>query len=107
LTPAMKIGELAMRYLDDGVEVTNDYWDAKGAVEATRRYINDGHDLIFEATLMTSSQNSGGVMLGGDIHAKAPLGRSGSDLTISAEVADCFALAVQGIAGIRICESSP
>ena len=45
-----EVGELAMRYFGDGVEVTNEYWDVKGAVEATQQYINDGHDLIFEAT---------------------------------------------------------
>jgi len=45
-----EIGELAMQYFGDGVEVTNKYWDVKGAMESTRQYIKDGHDLIFEAT---------------------------------------------------------
>lgn len=45
-----EIGELAMRYFGEGIEVTNKYWDVKGAVEATQQYIKDGHELIFEAT---------------------------------------------------------
>lgn len=45
-----EIGELAMRYFGEGIEVTNKYWDVKGAVETTQQYIKDGHDLIFEAT---------------------------------------------------------
>lgn len=44
------IGELAMQYFGDGVEVTNEYWDVKGAVDATEKFVQDGHDLIFEAT---------------------------------------------------------
>lgn len=45
-----EIGELAMRYFGEGVEVTNEYWDVMGAVEATEQYIKVGHDIIFEAT---------------------------------------------------------
>ena len=45
-----QVGELAMRYFGDGIEVTNKYWDVKGAVESTQQYIKNGHNLIFEAT---------------------------------------------------------
>lgn len=45
-----EIGELAMRYFGEGVEVTNEYWDVIGAIEATEQYIKAGHDIIFEAT---------------------------------------------------------
>jgi hypothetical protein len=46
------VGELAQHYFDNGVEVTNKYWDIKGAISATERYINDGYDTIYEATAM-------------------------------------------------------
>ena len=45
-----EVGKLAMQYFDDGIEVASEYWDVKGAVEATEQYIKDGHNLIFEAT---------------------------------------------------------
>ena len=45
-----KIGELAIQYFGHGVEVTNEYWDVKGAVEATKKFIARGEDIIFEAT---------------------------------------------------------
>ena len=41
-----EVGELAMQYFGDGVEVTNKYWDVKGAVETTQQYIKDGLSLI-------------------------------------------------------------
>ena len=44
------VGELAMQYFGHGVEVTNEYWDVKGAVEATKKFIARGEDIIFEAT---------------------------------------------------------
>lgn len=45
-----EIGELAMQYFGEGIEVKNEYWDVQGAVETTQQYIKEGHDLIFEAT---------------------------------------------------------
>lgn len=45
-----EVGELAMQYFDHGVEVTNEYWDVKGAVEVTKKFIARGEDIIFEAT---------------------------------------------------------
>lgn len=45
-----EVGELAMQYFGEGVEVTNEYWDVKGAVEVTEQLVKDGQDLIFEAT---------------------------------------------------------
>ncbi len=45
-----EIGELAMQYFDNGIEVKNEYWDVQGAVETTQQYIEEGHDVIFEAT---------------------------------------------------------
>ena len=46
------IGELAQRYFDSGIEVTNEYWDIKGAISATKKYIDDGYEAIYEATAM-------------------------------------------------------
>jgi len=46
------IGELAKQYFSNGVEVTNDYWDVQGAVDATKSYIKRGEDTIFEATAL-------------------------------------------------------
>ncbi len=46
------IGELAKQYFSKGVEVTNDYWDVQGAVEATKSYIKRGEASIFEATAL-------------------------------------------------------
>lgn len=45
-----EIGELAMQYFGEGIEVKNEYWDVQGAVETTQQYIKEGHDVIFEAT---------------------------------------------------------
>lgn len=44
------IGQLAHSYFGQGVEVTNAYWDKLGGEKATRKFIADGHDVIFEAT---------------------------------------------------------
>lgn len=44
------IGELSMKYFDNGVAVTNEYWDIMGGEQATKDYIADGNDIIFEAT---------------------------------------------------------
>ena len=44
------IGQLAMDRFPDGVEVTNEYWDIKGAIEATNSFIATGQNVIFEAT---------------------------------------------------------
>ena len=44
------IGELAKQYFEGGVEVTNDYWDVKGAIEATEQFVKDGKSVIYEAT---------------------------------------------------------
>lgn len=47
-----KTGELAMQYFGEGIEVTNEYWDIKGAIETTQKLIKDGLDIIYEATAM-------------------------------------------------------
>ena len=47
-----EIGQLAMRCFENGVEVTNDYWDIEGAIAATQGYIETGHEIVFEATAM-------------------------------------------------------
>ena len=47
-----EIGVLAMSYFDSGIEVTNEYWDINGAIEATQQFIKDGQDVIYEATAM-------------------------------------------------------
>lgn len=47
-----EIGELAMRYFGGGTEVTNAYWDIKGAIETTQKLIKDGSDIIYEAIAM-------------------------------------------------------
>ena len=46
------IGKLAMDNYPAGVEVTNEYWDINGAIKATNMYIEDGNNIIFEATAM-------------------------------------------------------
>ena len=35
-----------------GVEVKNEYWDINGAIKTTNKYIDDGNNIIFEATAM-------------------------------------------------------
>ncbi len=47
-----EIGQWAMQYFSNGVEVTQPYWDIKGAIAATEQFIQDGHEIIFEATAM-------------------------------------------------------
>ncbi|MDA9074058.1 DUF2779 domain-containing protein [Amylibacter sp.] len=46
------IGKLAMDNYLTGVEVTNEYWDINGAIKATKKYIDDGNNIIFEATAL-------------------------------------------------------
>ena len=46
------IGDLAQQYFDNGIEVENKYWDIKGAIAATEKYIDDGYETIYEATAM-------------------------------------------------------
>ncbi|MET0105800.1 MAG: DUF2779 domain-containing protein [Sedimenticola sp.] len=53
-----EIGELAQRYFGDGVEVTNEYWDIEGAIEVTNKYIEEGQELIFEATAINPRDGS-------------------------------------------------
>ncbi len=43
-------GEIAKQYFDGGVEVTEPYWEIKGAAETTKRLVREGHQVIFEAT---------------------------------------------------------
>ncbi len=44
------IGQLAMQYFDRGVEVDNPYWDVEGAEDKTKHLVDNGEDIIFEAT---------------------------------------------------------
>ena len=48
------VGEMAMQYFadDNAQEVTNEYWDIVGGIEATQKYIADGAPNIYEATAM-------------------------------------------------------
>jgi hypothetical protein len=46
------IGKLAMENYPTGVEVKNEYWDINGAIKTTNKYIDDGNNIIFEATAM-------------------------------------------------------
>ena len=46
------IGKLAMDNYPTGIEVTTEYWDINGAIKATKKYIDDGNDIIFEATAL-------------------------------------------------------
>jgi len=46
------IGELAQHYFDNGITVTNEYWDIKGAILATKKYLDEGYEVIYEATAM-------------------------------------------------------
>jgi len=47
-----EIGKWAMQYFGGGVEVSQPYWDIEGAISATKQFIQDGQELIFEATAM-------------------------------------------------------
>ncbi len=47
-----EIGALAQHYFDNGIEVKNKYWDIKGAITTTEKYINEGYEVIYEATAM-------------------------------------------------------
>lgn len=44
------VGNLAHDYFGGGAVVKNDYRDKHGAVRATRKFLADGHDVVFEAT---------------------------------------------------------
>ncbi len=45
-----EIGDLAQKYFGDGVEVRNPAWDTEGAIHSTKKFIAQGHNVIFEAT---------------------------------------------------------
>ncbi len=45
-----QIGQLAMQYFDEGVEVTDEYWAIEKAAHTTQDYIAQGNQVIFEAT---------------------------------------------------------
>jgi len=47
-----EIGKLAQQYFDGGVQVTDKYWEIEKAIQSTKSFINEGHELIFEATAM-------------------------------------------------------
>ena len=43
------VGQIAMDRYPVGVEVINEYWDINGALEATKKFISNGENIIFEA----------------------------------------------------------
>lgn len=45
-----EIGRLAQQYFDNGVEITEEYYQIEQAIQSTQRAINDGYKTIFEAT---------------------------------------------------------
>ena len=45
-----EVGELAKKYFDGGVEITEDYFAIDQAIASTQKAINDGQMVIFEAT---------------------------------------------------------
>ncbi len=45
-----EIGELAKKYFGKGAEVTDTYWETDQAIQSTKRFISEGHEIIFEAT---------------------------------------------------------
>ncbi|MCH8976427.1 MAG: DUF2779 domain-containing protein [Proteobacteria bacterium] len=47
-----EIGKLAQQYFDGGVQVTDDYWKIGSAIQSTKAFIDEGYELIFEATAM-------------------------------------------------------
>jgi hypothetical protein len=53
-----EIGVLAQKYFEDGVEVTNKFWDVEGAVISTEKFIADGYDNIYEATAIHPGDGS-------------------------------------------------
>ncbi|MFB3090462.1 MAG: DUF2779 domain-containing protein [Gammaproteobacteria bacterium] len=47
-----EIGKLAQQYFDGGVQVTDEYWKIGSAIQSTKAFIDEGYELIFEATAM-------------------------------------------------------
>ena len=45
-----EVGELAQKYFNGGVEITEDYFAIDQAIASTQKAINDGQKVIFEAT---------------------------------------------------------
>lgn len=53
-----EIGELAKQYLGGGVEVIQEYWDIEAAAEQTQKFIQEGHNTIYEATAINPEDGS-------------------------------------------------
>lgn len=45
-----EVGSLSQQYFNGGVEITEEYYEIDKAIASTRQYINDGNEIIFEAT---------------------------------------------------------
>lgn len=66
-----RVGEWAKRRFPDGVEVTAPFYDTKAGAEATKVFIADGHEVIFEATAVHALDSTHARI---DIFCKTPNG---------------------------------
>ncbi len=47
-----EVGEIAKAYFENGVEVIENYWETEKAIDSTKKFIEQGNEIIFEATAM-------------------------------------------------------
>ena len=47
-----EVGEIAKTYFENGVEVKENYWKTEKAIDSTKKFIEQGKKIIFEATAM-------------------------------------------------------
>lgn len=71
-----EVGEWAKQYFPGGVEVTEPFFDSVAGAASTRAFIQAGHEVIFEATAISSDDGSHSRI---DILRKTP-GMEGWDL---------------------------
>ena len=48
--PGHEIGELAQKYFEGGIEISDPYYEIQDAIDSTKRAIKNGYDFIYEAT---------------------------------------------------------
>lgn len=53
-----EVGEWAKRYFPGGVEVKTPFFDSVAGAEATAAFVKDGHEIIFEATVIHPGDGS-------------------------------------------------
>ena len=53
-----EIGILAQQYFDGGIEITEEYWEIYKAAVSTKQFIEQGFEVIYEATAVNPSDGS-------------------------------------------------